>query len=161
MLGGILVGLVAVLAAANMDIMQKEAIIRDGTRFVVALRPVDPRSLMQGDYMALNFVSGWGEDAELFSDYSHRYVELTPDAQGVHHFTRTLAQMETPAPQSGKVVVRYRRQLDKQLLFVTDAYFFPEGQGEHFAQARYGEFRVNKDGVALLVGLLDEQQNRL
>ncbi|AHG62424.1 GDYXXLXY domain-containing protein [Advenella mimigardefordensis] len=160
-LAGILVGLVAVLAAANADIMQKEAIIRDGTRFVVALRPVDPRSLMQGDYMALNFVSGWGEGAELFNDYSHHYVELTPDAQGVHHFTRTLAQMETPAPQSGKVVVRYRRQLDKQLLFVTDAYFFPEGQGEHFAQARYGEFRVNKDGVALLVGLLDEQQNRL
>ncbi|AFK61069.1 putative membrane-anchored protein [Advenella kashmirensis WT001] len=46
-------------------------------------------------------------------------------------------------------------------MFVTDAYFFPEGQGEHFARARYGEFRVNQDGVALLTGLLDEKQNRL
>src|SRR5690606_33157063 len=56
-LASIVAGLVAVLAAASMDVMQKEAIIRDGTRFVVALRPVDPRSLMQGDYMTLNFAS--------------------------------------------------------------------------------------------------------
>ncbi|HBP31561.1 MAG TPA: hypothetical protein DD666_19390 [Advenella kashmirensis] len=156
----IVAGLVAVLAVANVDILQKEAIIRDGTRFVVALRPVDPRSLMQGDYMTLNFASQGGDDGNLFSDYSHRYVELKPDAQGVYHFTRTLPQMAPPA-QPGNVVVRYRRQLDERVLFVTDAYFFPEGQGEHYARARYGEFRVNQDGVALLTGLLDEKQNRL
>ncbi len=159
-LASIVAGLLAVLAAANVDIVQKEAIIRDGTRFVVALRPVDPRSLMQGDYMTLNFASQGGDDGDLFSDYSHRYVELKPDAQGVYHFTRTLPQMAPPA-QPGNVVVRYRRQLDERVLFVTDAYFFPEGQGEHFARARYGEFRVNQDGVALLTGLLDEKQNRL
>jgi len=159
-LASIVAGLVAVLAAANVDIVQKEAIIRDGTRFVVALRPVDPRSLMQGDYMTLNFASQGGEDGNLFADYSHRYVELQPDAQGVYHFTRTLRQMAPPA-QPGNVVVRYRRQLDERVLFVTDAYFFPEGQAEHFARARYGEFRVNQDGVALLTGLLDEKQNRL
>ncbi|MGX9934006.1 GDYXXLXY domain-containing protein [Advenella kashmirensis] len=159
-LASIVTGLVAVLAAANVDIVQKEAIIRDGTRFVVALRPVDPRSLMQGDYMTLNFASQGGEDGNLFADYSHRYVELQPDAQGVYHFTRTLRQMAPPA-QPGNVVVRYRRQLDERVLFVTDAYFFPEGQAEHFARARYGEFRVNQEGVALLTGLLDEKQNRL
>ncbi len=159
-LASIVTGLVAVLAAVNVDIVQKEAIIRDGTRFVVALRPVDPRSLMQGDYMTLNFASQGGEDGNLFADYSHRYVELQPDAQGVYHFTRTLRQMAPPA-QPGNVVVRYRRQLDERVLFVTDAYFFPEGQAEHFARARYGEFRVNQEGVALLTGLLDEKQNRL
>lgn len=159
-LASIVAGLVAVLAAANVDVVQKEAIIRDGTRFVVALRPVDPRSLMQGDYMTLNFASQGGDDGNLFSDYSHRYVELKPDAQGVYHFTRTLPQMAPPA-QPGNVLVRYRRQLDERVLFVTDAYFFPEGQAEHFARARYGEFRVNQDGVALLTGLLDEKQNRL
>ncbi|PJX28271.1 hypothetical protein CAP48_03640 [Advenella sp. S44] len=159
-LASIVAGLVAVLAVANTDIVQKEAIIREGTRFVVALRPVDPRSLMQGDYMTLNFTSQRADDRDLFSDYSHRYVELEPDAHGVYHFTRTLPQMAPPA-QPGNVVVRYRRQLDERVLFVTDAYFFPEGQGEHFARARYGEFRVNQDGVALLTGLLDDKQNRL
>ena len=156
----IVAGLVAVLGVANMDILQKEAIIRDGTRFVVALRPVDPRSLMQGDYMTLSFTPQGGSDADLFADYSHRYVELAPDAQGVYHFRRTLPQIVPPS-QPGNVVVRYRRQMDERVLFVTDAYFFPEGQGDHFARARYGEFRVNQDGVALLTGLLDEMQNRL
>lgn len=156
----IVAGLVAVLALANVDIVQKEAIIRDGTRFVVALLPVDPRSLMQGDYMTLNFASRGADDGDVFSDQAHQYVELAPDAQGVFHFTRTLPQMGPPA-RPDNVVVRYRRQMSGTVLFVTDAYFFPEGKGEHFALARYGEFRVNEKGVALLVGLLDEKLNRL
>lgn len=159
-MAAILLGLVAVLALANVDVVRKEAIIRDGTRFVVALRPVDPRSLMQGDYMTLNFVTPGADQADVFSDYSHHYVELSPDAQGVFQFTRTLPALTAPE-QPGNVVVRYRRRINGGILFVTDAYFFQEGRGEHFARARYGEFRVSRDGTALLVGLLDEKQNRL
>ena len=159
-IAAIVLGLVAVLVLANVDVVRKEAIIRDGTRFVVALHPVDPRSLMQGDYMTLNFVTAGAGQADVFSDYSHHYVELAPDAQGIFHFTRTLPALTAPE-QPGNVVVRYRRRIHGGILFVTNAYFFQEGRGEHFARARYGEFRVSRDGTALLVGLLDEQQNRL
>lgn len=159
-IAAIVAGLLAVLAVANTDVVQKEAIIRDGTRFIVALQPVDPRSLMQGDYMTLNFTSRAGGNAEVFSDYTHHYVELAPDAHGVYTFVRTLPDIAPPS-QPGNVVVRYRRTGRSGIRFVTDAYFFPEGQGEHFARARFGEFRVNDRGTALLVGLLDEQQNRL
>ena len=38
-------------------------------------------------------------------------------------------------------------------VLVTDAWFFKEGEAERWAQAKYGEFRVGKDGRALLVGL--------
>src|SRR5690606_28123950 len=103
-IAAIVLGLVAVLALANVDVVRKEAIIRDGTRFVVALRPVDPRSLMQGDYMTLNFVTPGADQADVFSDYSHHYVELAPDAQGVFQFRRTLPAL-TAAEQPGNVVV--------------------------------------------------------
>jgi len=159
-MAAIVLGLVAVLTLANVDVVRKEAIIRDGTRFVVALRPVDPRSLMQGDYMTLNFVTPGADQADVFSDYSHHYVELAPDAQGVFQFRRTFPALIAPE-QPGNVMVRYRRRINGGILFVTDAYFFQEGRGEHFARARYGEFRVSRDGTALLVGLLDEKQNRL
>ena len=51
----ILVGLVLILGLANYNIWNKERILSDGKAIVLALAPVDPRSLMQGDYMSLNF----------------------------------------------------------------------------------------------------------
>jgi len=40
-------------------------------------------------------------------------------------------------------------------VLVTDAWFFAEGDAARWAQARYGEFRVDDEGRALLVGLRD------
>ncbi|MCL1046465.1 GDYXXLXY domain-containing protein [Shewanella electrodiphila] len=52
----ILVGtLVLILALVNWQIFQKEQHIRHGELIYLELAPVDPRSLMQGDYMALRF----------------------------------------------------------------------------------------------------------
>ncbi|TMH00918.1 MAG: hypothetical protein E6H79_16185 [Betaproteobacteria bacterium] len=45
----------AVLLVVNLGIGQKERLIAHGQAVFVALAPVDPRSLMQGDYMRLNF----------------------------------------------------------------------------------------------------------
>ena len=52
---GIAVSMALVLAVANLGIWQKERLIRDGQPIYVELAPVDPRSLMQGDFMRLNF----------------------------------------------------------------------------------------------------------
>jgi uncharacterized membrane-anchored protein len=38
-------------------------------------------------------------------------------------------------------------------VLVTDAWFFAEGEAERWQAARYGEFRVDDSGRALLVGL--------
>ena len=47
-------------------------------------------------------------------------------------------------------------QSDGQWLIGPDAYFFEEGTGEQYEAARYGEFRLQESGKALLVGLRDE-----
>jgi len=46
-------GLVLILALANWHITQKRAVIANGQVLLLELRPADPRSLIQGDYMAL------------------------------------------------------------------------------------------------------------
>ncbi|MET0351671.1 MAG: GDYXXLXY domain-containing protein, partial [Rhizobacter sp.] len=51
----IFVATVLALAVANVGIARKEALIAHGRTVLVELAPVDPRSLMQGDYMRLNF----------------------------------------------------------------------------------------------------------
>jgi len=43
------------LVVANAAIWEKEALISTGQVVFVELAPVDPRSLMQGDYMTLNY----------------------------------------------------------------------------------------------------------
>src|SRR5690606_22795049 len=54
-LGWLATGLVLVLTVVNVDIYRKESLLAEGKPVILQLRPVDPRSLMQGDYMALNF----------------------------------------------------------------------------------------------------------
>ena len=51
----VIVATLVVLAAVNGSILAKERIRSTGERIFLALAPVDPRSLMQGDYMALRF----------------------------------------------------------------------------------------------------------
>ena len=46
---------VVVLAMVGNSIAAKEALLKNGTVTYLELAPVDPRSLMQGDYMALRF----------------------------------------------------------------------------------------------------------
>lgn len=50
-----LVGALLVLGGVDYSIYGKERVIRDGETVYLELAPVDPRSLMQGDYMALRF----------------------------------------------------------------------------------------------------------
>ena len=46
---------VAIVVLLNLQIAGKERILRDGTIVLLRLAPVDPRSLLQGDYMALRY----------------------------------------------------------------------------------------------------------
>lgn len=48
-------GLLLALVVVNHGIVQRERILSDGRVLLLELQPVDPRSLMQGDYMALRF----------------------------------------------------------------------------------------------------------
>ena len=50
-------GLVLVLAATNLNIVGKARVIQHGRPVLLELRPVDPRSLIQGDYMQLRYAS--------------------------------------------------------------------------------------------------------
>ena len=49
----IVVNLILLLAYFNYSVFQKERILKDGKLILLELAPVDPRSLMQGDYMEL------------------------------------------------------------------------------------------------------------
>ncbi len=46
---------IALLGAVNYKVQQFEDVLATGKPIVLKIAPVDPRSLMQGDYMVLNY----------------------------------------------------------------------------------------------------------
>ena len=155
----ILLGTLLVLGVLNASIIGKERIRRDGATVYLALAPVDPRSLMQGDYMALRFAlaqeleRGDARPGSAPREGETRWAAVALDAQQVAR----LAAADAPAA----LKLRYRIRGGRVWLG-TNAFFFEEGSDQRFGSARYGEFRVDRDsGEAVLVGLRDAQLRAL
>ena len=150
--GMIALGIVGTLAVINVAIWQKERLIAQGVPVFIRLAPVDPRSLMQGDYMALNFEMSSELRGDLYdqSRLSRPRVAGPVDAHGVVMLQR-LADKAAP----GEVLIELAPG-KRGWVVVTDAWFFKEGDGARWSKARYGEFRVLPNGKALLVGMADE-----
>lgn len=149
------VGLVLALVVVNLGIAGRERLLREGTVVLLELAPVDPRSIMQGDYMALRFAIADPLRAALAADRRHGdgYAVLALGAGGRASFVREQPSVQPLA--SGEVALRYRLR-GGQLRIVSNAWFFTEGQAERWQPARLGELRLGADGEALLTGLRDE-----
>ena len=140
----VVLGLVAVLGGVNWSIYSKERIKRTGELVYLELAPRDPRSLMQGDYMALRFTL---EDA----------LTTGPDAgrQPLVVDARRVARAAV-AGEAGQLELEYRVRQGRPWIG-TNAYFFEEGTAGRYDRARYGKFRLDpRSGEAVLVGLADE-----
>jgi uncharacterized membrane-anchored protein len=148
--GGLLI-----LMVANGAIWQKEQLIAQGRPVYVALAPVDPRSLMQGDFMRLNFAVPPALEEPLLQTPGTERPRLVArlDERGVASLLRLRRPGEALA--DGELLLELTPK-DGRWVLVSDAWFFEEGRAAAFEQARFGEFRVLPDGQALLVGMADQ-----
>lgn len=159
----ILAGLLLVLTAVNFSIARYERILAGGEIVLLELAPVDPRSLMQGDYMRLNFaiaaeVSAARRQAVLAGAMPGAFAVLAIDGSRRGTLLRLQAAAEPRA--ENEVAIRYRVRANG-IFIASDAWYFEEGRAAQFARARYGELRVAADGTALLAGLRDAHLGRL
>jgi len=147
----IVASVVAVLALANIGIWQKEDLIARGRPVYVELAPGDPRSLMQGDYMRLDFRI----PAEVQAGLRDSTTSVRPrvvarrDERGV----ATLMRLEDGTALDAQEFLFELTPKEGRWLLVSDAWFFREGEAQRWQPAKYGEFRVDASGKALLVGL--------
>lgn len=163
MLIGLAFALVAGMAA--MIVSQHEATLARGEVVLLELAPVDPRSLMQGDYMALRFAvdrqlpprleSTTGADSA--STPPPRFAFIVLDSERRATLVGTGSE---PMPGAGQIAMRIRVR-DHLNSVGPNAFFFREGSGADYEAARWGEFRVDADGNALLTHLRDAQLVRV
>jgi len=152
----LLIVILFAVAPALWAVRGHERTLAAGEIVRLQLAPVDPRSLMQGDYMALRFalertLPRPSEDPSLDT------VEVEVDEAN-----RAVRIVEKGSePGTGKKVLLKVRTRNGAYKLGPNAFFFQEGMGDTFSNARWGEFRVAADGTALLTYLLDEELNRL
>jgi uncharacterized membrane-anchored protein len=155
----LIVGLL-ILVNVTVAISKKEQLLVSGRVVFLELAPVDPRSLMQGDYMALRFKAAndaFGFRTDQRALPSDGRIVLSVDETGVAKFKR----FDDAAPlAANEVAMRYRIREEKPK-FATNAFFFQEGHAQDYAKARYGEFRVAVSGECILTGLRDENLGQL
>ena len=166
-----IISLILILIGINWSIANKENHLKNGTIAYLKLRPVDPRSLMQGDFMALRFELAdkiikalpkasnnsrrWNRNRVAATN---RHVIVVLDKQRVASFKGLFTKKSKLANNEIKMQFRVR---NGHVKFATNAFFFQEGTAKIYEKAKFGQFRVNKNGELLLAAMFDEKLNRL
>ena len=141
-----------ILGLLNYTIYARETLVSSGQSIFLELAPVDPRSLMQGDYMALRFaVTAQASQAIKAATEKDGFVVLKRDARGVGQFSR-VDNGEALASDELRMLYRQRHN---SINFATNAFFFQEGKASLYEAAKFGEFKVASNGDSILVAMRD------
>lgn len=120
-----------------------------GQEIRVATVPVDPRSLLRGNYVVLNYPFSRIPDHRFTDAASLRngevvYVRLAPDTEGCYMFTGVTLE----PPTSGTFLrgrIQWRRGSVVQIRYGIEAFFLPE------SEAKAAEKAMASGGIAVLM----------
>jgi uncharacterized membrane-anchored protein len=154
--GVLVLSAVLVFVVINLMTYKKERTLQNGKVMLLELAPVDPRSLMQGDYMALRYSIARNLRADTLPKDGTFVVSL--DDAGVATFKRV--HDSGIALSAGEHLLRYRVRASG-IRLGAESFFFQEGHAKVYSRAKYGELRVADSGDSVLVGLRGENQERL
>ena len=129
----------------------KEADLRDGTDVILQTAPVDPRSLLQGDYAILDYEIATlpQRDYAPTGDYVYVGLRQGQEVWEAIYFRDTV-------PSHSEVFIKGRVDRPGHLDFGIGTYFVPEGTGGIIERA--GDVRVvvnvDADGSAIIKDVL-------
>ena len=138
----------------NYSIYEKEQLITEGETVFLELAPLDPRSLMQGDYMRLNYAlnNQAGRDGEEKRGYIVVSVDPMTKVAKFNRFHKAETLL------ANEKLLRFHSQYGA-IRIVPDSFMFQEGQAKIYQEAKYGVFKFNNSGDHILIGLADQNRN--
>jgi len=140
--------------------------------------PADPRSLLQGDYMALNYQLYFGglapsddssparSSAEMTAEYFKNqpqvlaYVQLDGQRRVIKTGFDEKILAAYPA-SSAKLILKNPSNSFESLYPAAASFLFAEGLEPCYRNARFAELKVQANGQPLLAGLADENLKAL
>ena len=146
----ILVNLVLIFLYFTFAVVSKEELRSDGKLVLLKLAPVDPRSLMQGDYMQLRYAISADFAYDSIPKRGYWVVKIGPDQVA----DRVRVQKNRTPLNPGETLIEYTVN-NWSINIGAESYFFQEGQSKKYEKAAYGGIMVDEKGNSLLVGLYD------
>jgi len=147
---------VLIIGLLNFGVVQKERVVTNGDQVFLKLRPVDPRSLLQGDYMRLGFdveekARPFIKEANLRS--GNLIVQVDENLVGDY---RKLDDGSALADNEYGV---HFTNVSWQPTLVPNSFFFQEGEADKFAQAKFAVLVFGADRRDyVLAGLANESR---
>ena len=148
----ILLNLVIVLFLFNKSVLHKEETLEKGKLVLLELAPVDPRSLMQGDYMRLRYAIARNVPKDSISKRGYCIVKLND--KGVAQKVRF--QNDVNPISDEEYAIRYNAKKWGNIDIGAESYFFQEGKGDKYEKAKYGGLMIDNKGKSILVGLYNK-----
>ena len=153
----IVLNLVILLVYFNYSVIKKEELLKIGQLVLLKLAPIDPRSLMQGDYMALRY--DISESINYNNMPKRGYCVVRLDSCGVAKKVRF--QKDIVSLNEGEMLIKYSISDRLNVNIGAESFFFQEGHAEKYEQAKYGGIKIDRKGNSLLIGLYDEQRKKI
>jgi len=118
--------LLLILGMTNWSIFEKEQLLANGQVVLLKLAPVDPRSLIQGDYMALRYALADDIDTNDWPNRGRLVIKLDPS--NVATIQRLYNPAQPLAPDEG--LLEYHKRIsgfewrDESLYIGAESFFF-------------------------------------
>jgi uncharacterized membrane-anchored protein/uncharacterized membrane protein len=146
------------------SVYSNETLLQKGETILLEFQPVDPRSLLQGDYVQLNYTISQLERTSI-DDNGPITIVLRKNAQGIHEYTGVYSMgagdWNTPYEKkpgdvllNGKITGSWDHTA--QVTYGIEHFFIPEGTGlEVEGKVKTAVVKVSDKGDGILVRLRD------
>ena len=142
------------LFLVNSSVYRLETAFADAKTIYLPLGPRDPRSLIQGDYMVLNFDRAIYPPSQAIHDLPRDgEVYLKQDEDGTITFSRIANKND--GPEANEIRIDYVKTGQRRLRYCPTTYFFQEGEAELYQEARFAVVLVTEEGMPRLIALAD------
>ncbi len=136
--------------------VKNEVALQSGKEVRLALAPVDPRSMLQGDYVTLRYDISTLPGTVLPSNKKIKVV-LTPTSEGLYEYGGYYKiegkWNKSYEPSDDDIVMNGTTYSDHDVQYGIESFFIPEGAGDSFEGITTAIIKVSESGNALLIEL--------
>lgn len=145
-------------AAMGVQIAKSEYVLATGEVIKLELQPLDPRSLIQGDYVILRYVISQPDIEENFSAREKVQLVLTLNKNGVYEYKgiyKYKGEFNTEyVSTANDVIINAKSDGWNGFVYGIESFFVPEGTGREVErEARFAYVKVASNGDAILLRL--------
>ncbi|MEH7386274.1 GDYXXLXY domain-containing protein [Bacillus sp. JJ1521] len=141
------------LGFVGYQIGSNEAHLKNGKEITLELAPVDPRSMLQGDYVILRYEIAEVNELKNVQSGNRVYILAKKDKNGIYQREKVLTSIDPKKYQlaENEVLIAGKYNGYNGVILGIESYFVKEGTGLDLQRdAKHAKVRVAKNGNALL-----------